>query len=109
MNYYIHFGPVFQVGNKKLAGYNMFVSKRFEDVTKMDDVLTVECDDWKEYDRFRDMLETQYDPFDHVAFVDKHPRDILKYLRGEKETVRRTDNWESQIDEWTVNLRGERV
>lgn len=109
MNYYIHYSPVFHKGDKKLAGYNMFVSKRYEDTTRMMDVITVECEDWKEYDRYSEMLSGVYDPFDAVAFVDKHPVDILNFLRGVKAQVKKSADWEKDIPRWSVNLRGERV
>lgn len=109
MHYYIHYGPVFHKGDKKLAGYNMFVSKQVEPSAMMMDVITVECEDWKEYDRYSEMLSGVYDPFDAAAFVDKHPVDILNYLRGIKFPVKKTQDWEKGIAHWSVNLRGERI
>lgn len=108
MKYFIYYSPVFHKGDKSLAGYNMYISKKPKGLEMMD-VITVECENWKEYDRYKAMLSGVYDPFDEMSFVDKHPMKILKYLRGEKEEPKRTPDWEKQVDRWSVNLRGERV
>lgn len=109
--YYIFYSPVFQIKSKKLTGYNIQVRIRpnlenFEDW----EMLTIEKDDnFEEYARLVQMLSGVYDPFDKFYFVDKHPVSILKYLRGEKEEVKKIDGWEKEIEGWSVNLRGERV
>lgn len=112
--YHILYSPVFHSRSKKLAGYNVEVTLA-PDLEKFKDyqMFTVSHDDsgktLEEFDRFKKMLSGVYDPFDDVAFVDKHPMNILRYLRGEKEMPKRTRDWEKDIDRWSVNLRGERV
>lgn len=110
MKYDIFYRPVFAKKDRKLAGYDMVVYPHDPlRPTEDFDVLSVETDSPDEFTRFENMLSGEYDPFSDVAFVDKHPIDILRYLRGEKEKLQRTPNWEDMIGDWSVNLRGERV
>ena len=114
MKYYIFYSPVFHTRSKKLAGYNMVAKETpvFEDY-KGFDMLSIDNDgdaDGTEYSRLVKMLSGVFDPFDNVAFVDKHPLTILKYLRGEEYDIRtKNDDWMSQVDNWKLNVRGERT
>lgn len=110
MKYDIFYRPVFTKKERKLSGYEMIVyphepSRKMKDF----DVMTIEPKVKDELERFENMLRGEYDPFSDISFVDKHPLDIVKYLRKEKPTVEHTKGWEKDIDRWSVNLRGERV
>lgn len=112
MKYHIMYQPVFYKKDKTLSGYNMtvmtnFIPEEWEDY----DCISVDhdCGGRDEYARLSRMLKACWDTVDDVAFVDKHPLAILRYLRGEKDPVERDDDWEYQIEGWRVNVRGERV
>lgn len=110
MKYDIFYRPVFTKKAKTLSGYEMIVYPHDPARPHGDfDVMTIEPKAENEFARFENMLRGEYDPFSDVSFVDKHPLNILRYLRGEKEMPKRTMDWEKDIDRWSVNLRGERV
>lgn len=110
MKYDIFYRPVFTKKERKLSGYEMIVYPHDSSRPAGDfDVMTIEPAADNEFTRFENMLRGEYDPFSDISFVDKHPLNILRYLRGEKEMPRRTMDWEKDIELWSVNLRGEKV
>lgn len=112
MMYDILYRPVFSARNKKLTGYDMCVRPHDPDHKSSPlETLVVDPRNSEEFDRFQHMLSSVLDPFtgSGLSFVDKHPLEILRYLRGEKEPAKKTMDWEKDIDRWSVNLRGERV
>ena len=114
LTYHILYSPVFHSRSKKLAGYNVEVTLTpdFEKFKGYQTIAVSHDDSGKtleEFNRFKKMLSGVYDPFDDIAFVDKHPMNIIKYLRGEKEQAKKTDNWQDQIGNWKLNVRGERA
>lgn len=110
MKYDIFYRPVFTKKERKLSGYEMIVYPHDSSSPAGDfDVMTIEPAANNEFSRFENMLRSGYDPLSDVSFVDKHPLNIIRYLRGEKEMPKRTAGWEKDIDRWSVNLRGERV
>lgn len=111
MKYYIHYAPVFEIKSKVLSGYDIFVGQRvrLSLTTSGFDILAVETDSDTEFERFSAMLKTMYDPSTDTSFVDKHPKDILNYLRGIKEKVKKSSDWESDINNWKLSYNGERT
>lgn len=113
MKYHIIFQPVFYQRDKTLAGYNMAVRVvHLPEKWEGYDVISVEKEHGSaELARFQQMLAAaDYDIEAGVSFVDKHPLEILRYLRGEEETKKpRTSDWQNEVDRWSVDLRGERV
>lgn len=112
MKYYIIFKPVFYKKDKTLAGYDVaarvhYLPHKWEGY----DVISIEKEEWSaELVRLQTMLLGNYDIGSGVSFVDKHPLEVLRYLRGEEEPKKpRTAAWQNEIDRWSVDLRGERV
>lgn len=108
--FYIHHKPVFEKRSGCLSGYEMFITRTKEDARIVDmDVLGFE-DRGGEYDRIRCMLRQREDfnPEDS-EFVDKSPIEIVNYVRGVATPPRKTSNWKEEVDNWKINLRGERV
>lgn len=110
MKYDIFYRPVFTKKERTLSGYEMIVYPHDPRRTHDDfDVITIEPVRDNEFNRFKTMLRGEYDPFSDISFVDKHPLNILRYLRGEKEPVKKTMDWQDQIGDWKLNLSGERT
>ena len=110
MKYDIFYRPVFTKKERKLSGYEMIVYPHDTFRKAVDfDVMTIDSVQDNELSRFENMLRSQYDPISDVSFVDKHPLNIIRYLRGEKEMPKRASDWEKDIDRWSVNSRGEKV
>ncbi|QYC52440.1 hypothetical protein [Salmonella phage SSBI34] len=112
MKYYIIYKAVFSKRSKEIQGYEMAVRTHVLP-GKWDgfEILTIDSDKGsEEHARISNMLSYTYDKEDEVSFVDKHPVDILNYIRNKKKVMpMRTMEWEKDIDRWSVNLRGERV
>lgn len=109
MKYYIHFSPVFFKVSKKLSGYEVFVSTSDTDTREMHSVLAVESTNDMEFSRISHMLSVNYDHVDNVSFIDMHPIKMVNHVRGLPEKPKRTTNWEDQIDNWSLDLKGNRV
>lgn len=110
MKYHLIYKPVFS-SRGELRGYDVacrivYIKESWEGY----EVISVEKEDGAlEHSRIIRMLSMSYDPKYEVSFIDKHPVDLLMYIRGEKVVRRLNDDWKNQVDDWSVNLRGEKV
>ncbi|UZZ64111.1 hypothetical protein A71_33 [Escherichia phage A7_1] len=109
MKYYIYFRRVFGIKTKKLEGYEMKVTLETLDNLEDYDVIPVAPKSEDEYNRFERMLKLVECPIDNISFVKQDPLEIINYLRGQKQDIKRNTNWKEEIKDWSLNLRGERV
>ncbi len=108
MIYYINFQPVFSRSGK-FTGYNMTTTTRKNSCKEGWDQLSIEGST-AEFLRLRTMIKTT-DPFaeDFIYFVDKHPLQIVDYLRGKTPVVKRDPDWKNKVSTWAINSKGEKV
>lgn len=110
VKYHMIYKPVFSRGGK-LQGYDVAVRLNYL-ASKWEgfEVITVDkVGGLIEHSRLSDMLSNSYDTEKELAFIDKHPMELLMYIRGEKPVRKSNDDWKEQVDSWAVNLRGEKV
>ena len=108
MKYNIYFRPVFSTKGK-FNGYDLIASQEEKSLEGFDK-LSIEGEP-QEYLRLKTMVKDM-DPFsDQVYFVDRHPLEILQYMRtgNGRLTPNKNPDWEREIPEWRVNMKGEKV
>lgn len=105
-DYRINYTPILN-HRGELQGYDVEVTKRR---ARRDGFMQLEIEATKleEYIRFQDMLKA-YETNPGRAFIEKHPVDIVYYLRGKKRPFVRNPHWEEDIGSWRLDITGQRV
>lgn len=108
--FFIHYKAVFQAKTKTLSGYEVFVTHREDD----DRTKGMEClgfeDRGDEYDRLRCMFRQRHAfTREDAEFITQHPLDVIRHIRKEVIPKLKNPDWEKDIGNWNLNLRGERV